>query len=257
MNNNIQKYQFNKKEDLYKAIQTLLSNVSSKGNYNLFLHKVYDFDEYGKTHTRITAKSNMKGIFETGLNLSKYSSIQQTSVYKGDLNEHKADDIINYNYPWHVDDQVVVIIAIPFYAPINNKKVDFSTPIFPFGEYNLFSRNDRSQYTMAFDALDYSKVPTEFILGSIVTNLPKESEESFISRNEAYEMYLNTNHISNKTKEQQEEFLKPIGLNIQKMFDIKSTDSELDVSLKIAKGIQEKNKINYNQGTYESDFDFD
>ena len=257
MKNVIKTVQYDSKKELYETIKNLISKVSNTGDYNLFLHKAYDFNENGKFGTTITPKNNMKSILETGLNLKKYSSIQQTSVYKGDLNIHKADDILNYDYPWNVKEQVIVIIAIPFYIPIHNRYVDFSTPIFPFGVYSWDRNDNRNQYTMAFDALDYLQVPKEFILGSIVTNLPDEDEQTFIERGNKYELYLNTNHISLMTKQQQKEYLKPIGLKIQQMFNIEETDEEYDIISKISKGLIEKDKTNYNRGSYEEDFDFD
>lgn len=257
MKNQIKNIHYNSKEELYKAIKTLIGKVANTGNYNLFLHKAYDFNENGEFGKIITPRNNMQNILQTGLNLKKYSSLQQTSVYKGDLNIHKADDILNYDYPWVVSEQVIVIIALPFYVPINNKNADFSTPIFPYGAYSWNRNDNRNQYTMAFDALDYLQVPKEFILGAIVTNLPIEDEQTFIERGNKYELYLNENHISLMTKQQQEEFLKPIGLKIQQMFNINDTDAEYDISSKITKGLIEKDKINYYRGSYEEDFDFD
>ena len=257
MENNIKNFVFNKKNELYETIKKLISKVSSTGDYNLFLHKAYDFDEEGKVGKDISSRSNMQSILATGLNLKKYSSIQQTTVYKGDLNINKADDIINYDYPWIVSEQVIVIVAMPFTTKINNLDIDFSTPIFPFGVFGANKTNMCSQYTMAYDALKYNTVQKEFILGAIVTNFPNEKEENFIQNGKTYELYLNLKHISFLNQEQQNEILKPISLKITRDFYISPNDDADAINTKIIRGIIQKDKVNYNQGTYESDFDFD
>lgn len=252
---NVTHLNFDKKSKLFDYLKNYLGDVSKQNDYNLFVHKAYDFNEYGRIES--SSRNNMKNIIVNGLNLSKYSSIQQTTVYKGDLNSNKADDILNYDYPWSVSEQVIVIVAIPTSLKINKNDIDFSTPVFSFAEYNTRKDSTKNQYTMAYDALNYTSVHKEFILGAIVTNFPNQSEENYLKNGKNYEFYINENHYSKLSEKDQLNFMQNIADRMYTTFKLDPKDDKENIEIKVMKGIIEKDKVNYNQGSYASDFDFD
>ena len=257
MATNVIHYEFENKSELYNILQQQLNKLCQNSSYNLYVHKAYDFDENGKYGARYTARNNTKSIIRNGLSLSKYSSIQQTAAYKGKADISKTDVILNYDYPWSVSEQAIVIVAIPKNIEINGYEIDFSTPQFTHADYES-KRKDLTcnQYTMAYDALDYFFVHKEFVLGAIITNFPYQTEQDYLNQGKKYEIYLNENHFSKMTKQEQQLFLKPLTDDLIKKFNINSNDNSTEIIDKITKGLIEKDKVNYRQGTVDYDFDF-
>ena len=252
-----QPIEFRTKKELKQMLEFVMHNVAKSGEYNLYLHKVYDFDEDGRTWNNRTCRSNMFGILKDGLSKTKYSSIHQTSVFSGTLSQDSADKILNYNYPWPTTEQIVVIIAIPKNININGFETNFSTPQFNFSEYDMMRYDHtKSQYTMPYDALKTSFIDVPFIVGSIVTNLPTETEEEF-ERYGKYQLFLNQNHIWKQSEDEKDLIMKPLADKVIAKFDIVETDDKETIDQKIHNGIIEMDKVDFNEGSYRSDYDFD
>ena len=252
-----QPIEFYKKKELRQMLEFVMHSISKTGEYNLFLHKVYDFDEDGKMWKNITCRSNMFGILESGLNKGKYSSIKQTSVFSGELKEDSVDKILAYDYPWPTSEHIVVIIAIPKNITINGIETNFSTPTFKFSEYDMFRvDHTKSQYTMPYDTLKTTSVELPFIVGSIITNMPNEKEEDF-ERHSKYQLYLNPNHLWKQSDAERNAYMKPLIDKVVSNSGIVETDGKEEIDQKIHDGIIKLDKVDFNEGRYCSDYDFD
>ena len=255
--NKLQPIEFAKKEQLKQMLEFVGHMVSKTGEYNLYLHKVYDFDENGRSWNGRTCRTNMFGIFKYGLSKSKYSSVQQTSVFSGIFDESSADKVLNYNYPWPTTEQIILIMAIPKNVKINGFDVNFSTPIYKFAEFDAMRYDhSKSQYTMPYDALKQHSVDLPFIVGSIVTHLPTETPEEF-EKYAKYEMYINPTHISRVSENEREQYLSELSNQVITKFGIVETDDEKAIDQKIHSVIEDMDKTNFNEGSYSSDYDFD
>ena len=239
-------------------INNLLVNTNVRGDYNLYLHKIYDFDENGRQRLDTRARNNMYSILKTGLSKSKYSSLLQTATFAGELNSEKTSTAVNYDYPWNVTEQIVVVLGLPRYVEIYGKKIDFSTPRFGHAEYgNGIKDHQVGQYTTPFDALKLFSVPTEFIVGAFVTKFPHETHEDFMARGGEYELITNEKHISNLSEEEQEKIMAPYVDRMITLFDLKEEDTEEEMNLKVYNKLIEMDQVNFNAGTAADDFDID
>ena len=256
---NLKQSEFFTKVALHAELSRVLESVMATGEYSVYLHKVYDFDSEGKRYGNICARSNFNSIMEKGLSLSKYSSIQQTSVYHGDMDAETAIEAINYNYPWPTTEQIVVILALPKNIDVYGKDVNFSTPVFRFAEYGIMgdARDQKNQFTMAFDGLRYYNVDTPLILGAIVTHLPTETEEDFAARGGKYELILNMDHISQVPLDVKEETMGPIRERMVQKFGLESTDTEEEMEEKVKSTLIEQDQYNAMAGTHDDFYDFD
>ena len=251
--------EFDTKWALHAHLRRVLDGVMANGEYSVYLHKVYDFDSEGKRYGNICARSNLNGIMERGLSMGKYSSIQQTSVYHGDMDGGTAADIIGYDYPWPTTEQIVVILAIPKNIDVYGKDVNLSTPIFRFSEYGIMGdhRGDRNQYTMAYDGLRYYSVDTALILGAVVTHLPTETEADFEARGGKYEMMLNIDHVSQVDMEKREETIAPMREKMVQEFKLDADDTVEEMEEKVRTTLIEKDMYNAMAGTHDDFYDFD
>lgn len=256
---NLKHDEFSTKIALHAHLSKLLGDVMKTGGYSVYLHKVYDFDADGKRYGNICARTNLNGIFEYGLSMRKYSSIQQTSIYHGDMDENSATDILKYDYPWPTTEQIVVILAIPNTIDVYGKDVNLSTPIFRFAEYGIMgdNREIKNQYTMAYDGLRYYAVDTPLILGAIVTHLPTETEGDFEARGGKYEMILNMDHISQVSVEKREETLGAIRQRMATTYGLEADDTAEEMDQKVHDTLVEKDMYNAMAGTHDDFYDFD
>lgn len=256
---NLKQSEFFTKAALHAELGRVLGSVMSTGEYSVYLHKVYDFDSEGKRYGDICARTNFNGIMERGLSLSKYSSLQQTSVYHGDMDKDTVNDVLAYNYPWPTTEHIVLILALPKNIDVYGKNINFSTPIFRFAEYGIMGddRGEKNQYTMAFDGLRYYSVDTPLILGAIVTHLPTETEEDFAARGGKYELILNMDHISQVPLDIKEETMGPIRERMVQKFGLESTDTEEEMEGKVRSSLIEQDKYNAMAGTHDDFYDFD
>lgn len=243
--------QFDSKQALYASLKKHISQIPNYSEYNLYLHKVYDFDEYGKSNPNVTVEKNMMGIFKEGFRLSRYKSLNFTAVHAGDLSPFKTDTIINYDYPWKVDKQAVVIIAMPKTTVINGEQINLSTPIF----YSDAGNKPMS----AFDGVKFDTLPKEYVLGSIVTNLNNELEADYLNAGNKYEFYINNKHISLMDKEEQKASFDKINSALINTYKLTNQDGKDDIRQKIFTTIKNSSNsgLNFRDGSYESDFDFD
>ena len=249
ININIDNYkhmEFDSKAVLRFELGKILSQVADLGDYNLYVHKIYDFDEWGKNiNNQNTVLKNMEGIIKSGLSISKYPSMTDTSSHIGIISPDKVDDILNYDYPWPVPQQAIVILAVPKYIDINGEKIDFTTP-----EYS-------GQYKHAYDQCDFNAIHTAFTLGTVIVNRPDQTEEQFLTEGNKYQLYLNQKHYSILKSEEQLEVMGPIKDRVEKNNGILDTDNKQQIEGKIRRGIIEKNREDYNLHTHAGFWDFD
>ena len=256
---NLKHSEFDTKIALRAQLNKLFSEITAIGDYNLYLHKVYDFDSEGKRYGNICARTNFNGIMERGLNLNKYSTLQQTSVFHGPIDGESANDVIKYDYPWPTTEHIVVILAIPATMDIGGKAVNLSTPIFRFAEYGIMGedRGIKNQFPAPFDALRYYSVDTSLILGAIVTHLPTETEADFEARGGKYELILNTDHITQVDEATRETVLEPIRARMITTFGLDESESADDMANKHRPTMVEMDKYNAMAGTHDDFYDFD
>ena len=239
-------YEFENKKSMEYFLSKELSKISSNGEYNLFMHKGYalDSDERGRD---ITFDYNMTGIYRNGLALYKYTSLLNTSKYQGVLDNESAQKAINYTYSWPLDKQYNYMLVLPKNIEINGVSVDFTTPK---SEVKPFGYGD--QHTMAYDATKSIYLPTEFILGTIITNVPNITEEEYLASGEKYHLFLNPQHFYKLDKIQQGEIIKPIIDTIVGKSNIQKEDNLEVVNDKIEKWRAKENSVNH---SHESTYD--
>lgn len=254
----IVKYNPANKQQLGEYIRAVMKGVEDDGEYCLYVHKVYDIGFNDRKAFGDSARSNMDSILDSGLNTYRYTSLLKTAKFLGDATESKSEDVLNYTYPWYVNEHIVVFMAIPKTIKINGYDINFSEP-----EFNIRPHEEKRddftncQFAMLFDALRLLHVQPEFIAGAYVSHLPTESEESFENRGGKYELYLNENFICAQDLLKKENIMKPIQEKVVKEFRIDTTDSKDIILKKIYDGIRAKDSQDLKKGSYDEDFDFD
>ena len=120
---------FKNKNEYLQYIQSLLDQLSQRGEYVIYLHEMSpDRNVRVKDPRRIIAtETTANSIINHGLELDNYGSIGGTARCVGDTKAVKAETIFNYTYPCcHVGAmKAVAIMALPKYIEVDGKKLEY------------------------------------------------------------------------------------------------------------------------------------
>jgi hypothetical protein len=86
--------------------------------------------------------------------------------------------------------------------------------------------------------------------------LPTETPEEF-EKYGKYEFYINPTHLSRMSENEREEYLNQLSNTVINKFGIVETDDEKAIDQKIHGVIEDMDKKDFNEGSYNSDYDFD
>ncbi len=279
---------FKTKKQLFLALHSTLKDMTKRSeqvyqknntlhiattDYTCSLHKLFCMS--GSNDRRSMDRNERQDAFaimESGKLYVDYSSLESTAYFMGDLNAGRTKDILTYNYgtAYSVNERYMIVLALPKNIQVDGKNLPFSVPVMPFSQASSLSSKN-CQYTTVYDVnrkdLFMHDVPSEFILGVVHTNLgydgnfftkrsvQAESEQKFLSRGNKYELWINENHISFKSQEEQTEIMKLYVDNTRKNFDVTSTKQPVEI---VKDGVKNyESEHNYYKGSYSDDFDFD
>ncbi len=173
----LQKISFNSKDEYSQFLTQLMTNIASKGDFNIFMHQVCSH----RTFMCDTKEDKIEGIKTYGLKVYPYPTLAGTAWFMGNANKIIIDKIVNYQFTEHAHVNQAFIFALPKYIYVDGEKVEYSSLD---GEgVNLLNKNLTNRLVEAYkkryeflpmppytklclcDVLDYIHIPNIFCLG--------------------------------------------------------------------------------------------
>ena len=215
---------FETTEEYRKFLSERLSEMDRSGRYNVFLHAVTNYTplfENLRGDANQTIKLKIQAILKEGFLLNGYSSygaygsMNGTSKFVGEINSvENFDKIINYHYDNNGAQEysVTLIMAIPKYIDAGDEIYELSSVE---GDLPYAGQHDK---VCLFDVVKGSYLPKSFNLGIQIIN-NKTGEVVFLN---------NTEHISSKSEQEQEDELKEFVNQIHNYVAKYSKDNHVD-----------------------------
>lgn len=258
--NKIKHSEYDCKGVLKYQIEKLISKIPCPEDFNLYIHKVFPYDEAEKIKKGHACRQNLESIFNEGLRMIYYSSIQETATYYSELSPDKASMIVDADYKGgqQPDEQILVLLALPKTVKINGYDINLSTPEYTHALHGYQRENpEYSQFTQNYDLCDFSYVHNAFVLGAISTHKPDESIQKFLNNGKKFELFENENFFAFQPQEEQDKLMDSIGSRLKSRCNIGALGNKPMIESRIKYWNKKHDEKNHNSGTSRDFWDFD
>ncbi len=202
---------------------------------------------------------NNQNIMLNGCYLDRYPSIYSTMTYMGNLYDRDiATKVVNYIYPSSGNLGLNNVFLLPKTIEIYGQQVPFAESLFELTGTYKENNTEESIYSCPFDYLKkvmrLISLPAEFNLASL-----QVLDNAYENR---YQAFFNSNHIAQKSKEEQDAFFKPYKDKMIKEFNLEPEMSSEEITNSIKTQLKKFEKENYADTkddftVYHKGFDFD